>query len=290
MRTKVYGNLFGTAIAYVGLGAVLLGAADESRAQVSALTFDANFEDGQVPSYLYVSGNPPVPTREQSRDGGWSLRTFLDRNNSFLAYRTEMTVNSHFTIGGEYWAGISIYFPESHAPSDTAEIVFQVHDTPIDWSRGGQPVLALRSDEGIGGLFQLQGYYNPAYEGAAPQRHAFYARGGTIQAGWNDVVFHWKWAHSEGQGGFTQVWINDTQVLNYSGPNTSNDATGPYVKFGLYKGWFSRTEPADPVSTRLIYHDAYREAGANGSYELVAPRGSAIAVPPLRYARGSRPR
>jgi polysaccharide lyase-like protein len=276
MHAKVYVDFFGTAIAYVGLGAVLLGAADEARAQVSALRLDAGWEQGQMYDYLGPSGNPPVPTREQSREGGWSLRSFLDRKNSPVSFRTEVAGPQSMKIGEEHWAGISIYFPESHVASDTWEVVYQVHDTPADWSNGRQPIFSVWSQAGVGGQFGILGFYDPRRDGTnTTKAQAFLAWAGTIKPGWNDFVFHWKWAYDHGQGGFTQVWIDGVQVLNYSGPNCYNDVSSPFAKFGLYMGWQDRNEPADRVSTRVVYHDAYREAGANGSYELVAPRGSA---------------
>jgi hypothetical protein len=57
-----------------------------------------------------------------------------------------------------------------------------------------------------------------------------------------------------------------------------NDQTGPFFKMGLYKGQWEK-EPADgstldAVSYRVIYHDEFRMAGANGSYADVAPGGA----------------
>lgn len=58
---------------------------------------------------------------------------------------------------------------------------------------------------------------------------------------------------------------------NYSGPNTFNDAKGPFFKMGLYKGWQKPATRTDAVSKRVLYHDEFRLAGANATYKDVAP-------------------
>lgn len=255
-------------------------------AQAQSLRVDNGFEDRTIGSDFTESGNLPEPSQLQKRDGSWSLRSFLDRAKSPVSYRTEVQVPGNQNVGEVYWAGISIYFPETHVASDVWEIVFQLHGTPDDWNNvppNLQPVFSVMTEAGIGGPFTLLGFYNPVSNADGnTKRVAFNARVGTIKAGWNDFVFNWKWAYAEGQGGFTKVWIDGQAVLDYKGPNTFNDKTGPYTKFGLYKGWHDRSSPADRVKTRLVYHDQYREAGANGSYELVAPRGDRVTPSAVR--------
>lgn len=251
----------------------------------SLLRINVGFEDRTIGSKFVQSGNLPEPSQLQKRAGSWALRSFLDRATSPVSYRTEVHVPGKQNIGEVYWAGISIYFPETHVKSGVWEIVFQLHDTPNDWNNvppGRQPVFSVMSNEGIGGKFTLLGFYNSTYNGGGDTKQiAFNTRVGTIKVGWNDFVFNWRWAHSAGQGGFSKVWIDGQPVLDYNGPNTFNDNNGPYTKFGLYKGWHDRNSPADLVSSRLVYHDEYREAGSNGSYEMVAPRGSQPVVPSL---------
>ena len=247
------------------------------------LSYAADFEKGTTGD-LVMSGNWPTPTQELARTGTWALRSFLDRKNSSTSYRTEVEVLGNQKIGEVFWSGISIYLPETHTKSDVWEVVFQMHDRPNDWNNvppGRQGIFAVESTAGVGGKWRIWGLYNSTYNGGGDtQKTAFDVSAGEIKAGWNDFVFNWRWAHSPGQGGFTKVWVNGTQLVDYTGPNCYNDDIGPYAKFGIYKGWRDRVSPTDTVQTRLVYHDEYRVAGANGTYEMVAPRGGAAAPKP----------
>ena len=51
---------------------------------------------------------------------------------------------------------------------------------------------------------------------------------------WTDWVFHVKWSY--GPDGVLEVWKNSQKIVTKSGPNTFNDARGPYMKMGIYKG------------------------------------------------------
>lgn len=275
-----------TAMAVVGTALLvsIVGPPNVSHAQLAnLLRYVAEFEDGTTGNFVR-SGNMPVASQAQRRSGSWSMRAYLDRRNSPVPSRTEIEVPGNQRIGEVHWVGLSVYLPETHVRSDLWEIVFQMHDRPNDWNnvpQGRNPPFAIDSSQGIGGAWRILGKYNSTYNGGGgTQKIAFDSSVGKMHAGWNDFVFNWRWAHSHGQGGFSRVWIDGQMVIDYSGPNTFNDQLGPYTKFGIYKGWNDRYSPGDRVQTRDVYFDEFREAGAQGSYELVAPRGGVSRAKP----------
>jgi hypothetical protein len=246
-----------------------------------SLLYVAGFEDGSLRD-LTKSGNDATATREVSRSGNWAMKSFLDRRESRTSYRTEVRVPGNQEMGREYWVGVSIYLPEDHVPSDTWEILLQAFRSPNGWSTYNlsNPVFSLAI---IDDAWNAAIRYNPVPNGGKDdgQKTALNKSLGKYKRGaWTDFVFNWKWAYDHGQGGFTKVWLDGALVVDYQGPNAYNDPAGPYVKYGIYKGWRNRNDPPDSVSTRVVYHDEFRIAGENGSYAAVAPRHSATRPAP----------
>ncbi len=57
---------------------------------------------------------------------------------------------------------------------------------------------------------------------------------------WYEWVIHVKWSSQE--DGFLDIWNNNELVARKVGPNTYNDARGPYLRLGIYQpgGWENR--------------------------------------------------
>ncbi|MDJ0687951.1 MAG: heparin lyase I family protein [Xenococcaceae cyanobacterium MO_188.B32] len=57
---------------------------------------------------------------------------------------------------------------------------------------------------------------------------------------WYEWDIHVKWSYQE--DGFLEIWKNNELVVSKVGPNTYNDAIGPYFKTGIYQpgGWKNR--------------------------------------------------
>jgi hypothetical protein len=102
------------------------------------------------------------------------------------------------------------------------------------------------------------------YGGVRPYNLGPYERGV-----WTDWVVRVKWSY--GPDGVLKVWKNDRIVIDQDGPNTFNDAQGPFFKMGLYKGWGDPQKDCDAVTRRVLYHDEFRMAGAEATYQDVAP-------------------
>jgi hypothetical protein len=211
------------------------------------------------------------------------MRSFLDRKNSNASYRTEVEGLGRHEIGNEYWIGISIRVSDDWVPGLTREALFQIHDTPKDWSNGRNPIAFLEAMEAAqGGEWRFSNLWLPVYNGTISDQKVVVRKtlGRIVPGQWVDWVFNWRWDWRESGTGRTRVWKQGQLVVDYAGPNCYNDDAGPYVKFGIYKWDWKNRELADPVATRLVYHDEYREAGAGGSYALVAPRGAVAPNPP----------
>ena len=237
----------------------------------AGLIFNSDFEDGKITGWR-ASGNAPVITADLARAGRHSLKTSLDRYKDACSYRTEVS-GPFADIGKEYWYGFSIFLPDDYVPDPVWEIVAQWHGVP-DLKEGEQwrnPVMALSTTAGRWGwVVRWDAKRNTFASGKREY-------GGTREFDlgpyrrnvWTDWVMHAKWSYE--RDGILQVWKNGEKVIDYSGPNTFNDAKGPFFKMGLYKGWQKPATRTDAVSKRVLYHDEFRLAGANATYKDVAP-------------------
>jgi len=237
----------------------------------SKLLFVGDFERGDLSGWR-VSGNAPGITTAPTRAGRYAMKTSLDRRHDKTPYRTEVS-GPGSRIGGEYWYSFSIFLPTNYAPDGVWEIVAQWHGAP-DFNLGEtwrNPVMALSTTDGRWGLVNR---WDPKRNTFANGKKVYggskaYDLGPYRRGEWTDWVMHVKWSYKS--DGLLEVWQNGKQVIRQKGPNAFNDAKGPYFKMGIYKGWKNPDRPSDAVSRRLLYHDEFRMAGANGCYADVAP-------------------
>lgn len=188
----------------------------------------------------------------------------------------------NYTIGNEYWYGVSIMPDKNLVKSPFGEIVFQFHSTPDGvpgetWASGLNPPVGLSCD-GETWTFGVKGDDKPVTDKSNYMFSTNTSFGKVALGEWTDWVFHIKWNYDG--NGFVQVWKNGKMVYNLSGPNTYNDQTGPYLKMGVYAWYLKRpgTETwkkakETDIGKRVYYHDAIRIAGENGSAQLVSPKG-----------------
>jgi hypothetical protein len=177
-----------------------------------------------------------------------------------------------FNIGSEYWYGFSIFIPDNWATDSSGEILAQWHNTPDAGEAGGSPPLALSVS---GATWFISNKWDServakksGYDGSVA-----YSVGTVGKGEWTDWVFHIKWSY-QGKDGLLEVWKNGKRVVQKHGPNTFNDAKGPYFKFGIYK-WDWRNPSGgrgnSKVSKRVVYHDTVRVGDHGASYGDVAP-------------------
>lgn len=222
-----------------------------------------------------------------SREGKKSARfevQMSDRGD----FRSEITTGENnpapknYTIGQEYWYGVSIMPDKNLKKSPFPEIVFQFHSTPDmvpgeTWESGLNPPVALYCD-GQKWSIQVKGDDREVTD-KKNYRFSTEENLGRVGLGdWTDWVFHIKWNYNG--DGFVRIWKNGKMVYNLTGPNTFNDKTGPYLKMGVY-AWYLKKPGSDicqkaneaAVGNRVYYHDSIRIAGKNADANTVSPEG-----------------
>jgi hypothetical protein len=236
-----------------------------------ALLFTSDFEDRDLKGWR-ASGNTPSIAASPARAGKHALKSSLDRYGDRYPNRTELS-GPRADIGKEYWYGFSIFLPEDYVPDRVWEIVAQWHSVP-DFDIGEKwrnPVMALSTTGGRWGWVNRWDAKRNTFQSGTRQYGGVreYDLGPYETGVWTDWVMRVKWSY--GQDGIVEVWKNGRKVIDQSGPNTFNDAHGPFFKMGLYKGWGDPGKSCDAVKKRVIYHDEFRMGGPDASYEDVAP-------------------
>jgi hypothetical protein len=251
---------------------VSMGGANETEAG-DELLFLGDFEKGDLSGWR-ISGNSPTVTSSPTRAGRYAMKTSLDRHKDKVSYRTEVS-GPGSKVGGEYWYGFSIFLPEDYVTDSIWEIVAQWHGVPDfdigeDWRN---PVMALSTNGGKWSLLNRWDAKRNTFESGkksygGTKRYDF---GPYETEVWTDWVIHVKWSYQN--DGILEIWKDGEKVVDQKGPNTFNDAKGPYFKMGIYKGWKDPDRPGDAISKRVLYHDEFRMAGNDAIYKDVAPGG-----------------
>ena len=242
--------------------AVLAGGAS-SDTKEGQLIVDEGFESGELP--FHTSGNSPEVIRvTDARAGKYVMKSELNPSSEVVK-RTEVSISKkivNFDVGKAYWVGISIKLGEEFRDStdfNDQGMLIQWHYR--DWLhpevRDAQPLLLRFRDDKVHVhnevLQEFMASVPPAY------------------GEWVDWVIHVKFADKDG---LIQVWRNGKQIVDWQGDNHQTEKhEGAYLKFGLYSAQYE-TEPPEIDFKRVVYHDELRIAGADGSYELVAPKGN----------------
>jgi hypothetical protein len=239
----------------------------------SDLLFEEGFESGVYS--LKNSGNAPdVVKVPNARAGHYVLKSQITSETE-NKYRTETTLNRPewiIEVGQEYWLGMSIKLGDDYADGrdfNDQGMLMQFHY--FDWNHpdvpDAQPLLIRYiGDDSIAIDNEVFGV-----EGTRTRHIA------TLPAAigeWVDWVFHYK---IDDVNGIIRIWRNGELVVDWAGDNHQIEKhDGAYLKFGLYSAQFNPKKdfvismPKD--ATRTVYHDELRIAGADGSYEMVAPR------------------
>jgi rhamnogalacturonyl hydrolase YesR len=239
----------------------------------ATLLLQEDFEAGVYS--LKNSGNrPEVVELSDARSGKYALQSQITATTE-SKYRTETSMNKKdliFEVGKEYWLGMSIKLGDDYADGRNLNdqgMLMQFHY--FDWNfpdvPDAQPLL-LRyiGDDTIAidnEVFKVKG---------TGERHM-----ATVPADigeWVDWVFHYK---LDDVDGIIRIWRNGELVVDFTGDNHQIEKhDGAYLKFGLYASQFKNLTTMPDEASRTVYHDEIRIAGADGSYELVAPGGDSI--------------
>lgn len=260
-------------IATLAICGVLALAGAATSAQSASLMAYLGWETGNLSGTKQVRTNVPVVTTERARAGKYSMKAVLKAEGANVVggERNELQiVGSDAPMNTPLWYGFSVFLPSDYVADNVWELVTQWYpygDDDAEWGR--QPVLALFTTKGV---WTLANKSSP--EVSTPINHPSISTRqwdfGPLELNrWTDWVLNVKWTHKS--DGFFKVWKDGKLVLDYKGPTSYNDKRGPFVKQGMYKGWAKMK--IDKVTTRTVYHDEFRMAGPDGSYEAVAPGG-----------------
>lgn len=260
---------------YAGIAfATLLGTAAVFAATIAPL-LDLNFESGTIDGWVKVRENVPVVTTERARAGKYSMKATLTTDGVYVHgdERNELRArNSDAPMNQSMWYGFSIFLPSDYVADKVWEVVAQwypVQDDPAEMSR--QPTLSLSTTGGKWGLSSMSSSDVISPFGHTSIRSKNWSFDQQINK-WTDWVINVRWDYTS--NGFIKAWKDGVLVLDYKGPTSYNDQNGPFFKMGIYKGW--EKIAVDQVSRRTIFHDEFRMAGPNGSYQSVAPGGGTL--------------
>ena len=243
------------------LGVGLISAAEQE------MLFKSEFENDSMKGWK-VSGNAPVVQSQITRAGKSAIQSTLDRNSSAVRYRTEVrAVAPSPPRGQDAWYGFSIYLADPYPPDNLEEMLAQWHKAepqePGDTVT--QPCLSLQTGNGRWSVLARWATGQPTTNATKHQKRFDL---GPYKAGeWTDWVFRIRWNWTD--EGELQVWKDGVEVINRKGPIGYNDAVMPYFKMGIYKPLWKKK--VGVVTKRVVYHADFRMAGADGSYDDVAP-------------------
>jgi len=168
----------------------------------------------------------------------------------------------------ERWWGFSMYIPSDGGQADSkGEILVQWHGVPdFDLGEGYRnPIMTIgRRDGNLVTSFKYD-ERRVTPDGFRDWDYTTTPLGPTPCDRWIDFVFHVQWGPTG--GGFVEVWMDGEKVVDEQDVKVGfNDATGPYLGFGIYK-W-----PGDSDhERRVVYFDEIRKGNENATFEDVAP-------------------
>jgi len=265
----------------------------------SGVIWEGDFEEGDLRGFYWHQNAPQVVSApEPVRAGNYAMRSYLHRYDSEYAYRTEAIVGSDqnappdtaseftFTIGGEYWIGISIYVPADMVidVEGLSDVVFQIQACPDPGEDWRSPVFGLDINADHWRIYSRWDTRStsPTDNSFTGERVVYDEPLGSSMGRWTDWVFHVIWSYES--DGLLQVWRDGSLVVDRTGPNCSNDQVGPHPAFGVYK-WPWRDSGAEAnTDWRLFYHDEFRIGDYRASYSDVAPGDGAPAPTPTSTA------
>jgi hypothetical protein len=178
-----------------------------------------------------------------------------------------------FSWDTEYWLGYSIYLEDWATDPAGWNVLGQTHAIPFDndWSCCSGPqfweVTTTLDQFRVAYSIVADPYVTPVCSGG----YSYWETPlGPMQNKWTDVVIHFN--ASVGSGGFVEVWIDGSQVIDQQGSVLyAYDSCGRprteelLLQMGSYKTTSS-------TNYRSVYYDEIRIVGATGSYQAVAPR------------------
>jgi len=244
----------------------------------STLILEDGFEGSGIDTSKWsvseTMGGAHEVTAAKSREGGSCLKTIVQRTNDpTKQYRSEITPTGKYNeqrtkTGQPCWWGWSWFIPSSNRPDPQWEIFAQWHGSPDEGeANDGNPPLCFQC---VNGELLICWNYNPSQPTEKQYQKAKSRNFGPLLFDqWVDYVVMVVWNWDAEENGELQIWQNGEELMHLHEPIGHRNQRTEYVKLGIYKS----KQPVTPgCETRIVYHDAFRWAGADGSYDAVAPR------------------
>jgi hypothetical protein len=227
-----------------------------------------------------------------SRNVNWSREiatpygvTFVapDENTKNIAARFELRKTDPIVAEGKRaelagkpetkanrWYGMSINLPADYDTDSIPETIVQWHGTPDTdlGETGTNAPISLQTRNGQY-ILKVQWATSPVNDHKNIDGSKLFDLGPVDKNKWTNFVFHINYSHQS--NGVVYVWRDGIKLVSYEGPNSYNDKSYPYFKFGIYKWGWDNDSNNSSVTKRVLYMDNIRIGDENASYEDVVP-------------------
>lgn len=239
----------------------------------------------------YVPDHPEaVVLSDYARTGNTSFRLRVDYDWEYPAgvrrgtnkpipdHRSTMASKGYSVYGEPFWFAFSLGLDEEWKPDSHVEQVQEFHrdlsknpgDTlskkkDYSGSKPGKPISTWVD----GNRLKFRNSYV-----TNGQAHDDIIDGPRVSAGnWYDIVMNLKWVRDDmDDTGFIRVWVNDEQVMDYTGNTTSLDVAPPRPpELRIYKWLWNQSRITPDEKTRTYYFDEVRYGWADATYEDMRP-------------------
>ena len=264
------------------------------------LLFEQTFDIGSTVSALGFKHSGNTDTTLATIAGQRAAEIALDHYDSRVSYRTEIQPtklptaefdNGMFAkMNHEYWYGMRLFLDEGWKQVDKADtVLMQFHSQPDPGEAWRSPPVALQvvnknGEQHLNLIVRSDGSKITTGSGEGRYDSSKQYDLGKIDGDigkWTDLVWHVKWNHDG--SGYLQLYKNGEIIADLKGANAFNDATGPYLKMGLYKYDWANGKDTGPDS-RTVYIDDFRVGGSDAEYATVAPGANGVAAAPAAPA------
>jgi hypothetical protein len=191
----------------------------------------------------WVLESPAKPYSIQSvadmkRNGEDSLRFELRSGDTWVdqafvsTFRAEVSTEECAPANSVRWYALSVYFPTDFPIEDNRLLIAQWHSRWHLLQPGRMPPVAFRF---INGQFLVTLRHSANRVIRNPEAvpgETIFQKDNFDLGRWHDFVLQAKWSCKD--DGFVNIWWNGRKIVEYRGPVGYDEATGPFLKFGLY--------------------------------------------------------
>jgi polysaccharide lyase-like protein len=285
------------------LGFVLLVFGSPSAVQADVI-FSVDYEDGTFGAASKTTSGKLTTTGYSSlccahsakivnspvRTGTKAVKmTLLPTDEGYLygGYRDPVTRAEFekwnlYSIGDAQWYGFSVYIDPAWKDSTSdpnGAVLAQWHSTKDSCDQASYANLTIRYKETTNSWIVKTDSDSNACSTSTSYTRQEWSVGSAAKGVWVDWVIYVKWSYQS--DGILKVWKNGQLVLDKTGPNAFNNAgKGGFLKWGVYKSWWSVKTPA-ATDILIAYYDSLKVGDANSSYNDVAPNPSSSGISSL---------